>query len=329
MDLEQVLHSLPRVDDPNVLADFSTSDDAAVYRQPNGSLLIATLDFFTPIVNNPFDYGAIAAANALSDIYAMGAEPMFALNIIGFPRDVLPLKILEEILQGGSAVAREAGIFVLGGHSIDDKEPKYGMVVIGRVDSPEDLIYNKGAHTGDVLVLTKPLGTGIINTAIKHRVIQEDEVQEVITSMKTLNRDAAQLTKIHLVHAMTDVTGYGLLGHLHELLESSNKSAELYLDKIPVYDQVMELISNDEIPGGTRRNLSAVEKQVHFGTLSDDQKILLADAQTSGGLILSMAKKNAEAFVTEMRNHGHNNTSIIGKILDKQDKFQISVKPSG
>jgi len=306
------------VDDPNVLVDFSTSDDAAVYRQPDGSLLIATLDFFTPIVNDPHDYGAIAAANALSDIYAMGAEPMFALNIIGFPKDELPLTVLEEILKGGSAIAREAGIFVLGGHSIDDKEPKYGMVIVGRVEDANDLISNNNAESDDVLVLTKPLGTGIINTAIKHHTIKESDVQHVITAMKTLNRDAAKLAKKYLVHAMTDVTGYGLLGHLHELLEGSQKSAELYFDQLPVFDEVMALIAQKEIPGGTHRNLASVQELVDFTDLTSDQKILAADAQTSGGLLLSMSSPNAGAFVKEMESLGHLDTAIIGRVMDNE-----------
>ena len=317
--MEQVLQSLPKVDDPNVLVDFSTSDDAAVYRQPDGSLLIATLDFFTPIVNDPYDYGAIAAANALSDIYAMGAEPMFALNIIGFPKDELPLTVLEEILKGGSAIAKKAGIFVLGGHSIDDREPKYGMVILGRVNGVNDLISNNHAERDDVLVLTKPLGTGIINTAIKHRAVQESEVQPVIAAMKTLNRDGARLGKKYLVHAMTDVTGFGLLGHLHELLESSQKSAEIYFDQLPVFAGVMDLIAQNEIPGGTRRNLVSVQERVDFTDLTDDQKILAADAQTSGGLLLSMSSPNAEAFVKEMDSLGHHGTSIIGRVIDEQD----------
>ncbi len=317
---------MPRVDDPNVLVDFSTGDDAAVYRQPDGSLLIATLDFFTPIVNNPVDYGAIAAANALSDIYAMGAEPMFALNIIGFPKDVLPLEILEQILQGGSAVAREAGIFVLGGHSIDDKEPKYGMVVVGRLETASELISNNHAEIGDALVLTKPLGTGIINTAIKHRTIQESGVQEVIATMKTLNRDGARRAKENAVHAMTDVTGFGLLGHLHELLEASQKSAELYFDHIPIFEGVMELIAQNEVPGGTRRNLTAMRDRVAFNDLTMEQQILVADAQTSGGLLISLPPSNAAVLVEEMHKLGHIGTSIIGKITEEK-KPQITFLP--
>lgn len=256
---------LPQVDDPNVLVDFATSDDAAVYRQPDGSLLIATLDFFTPIVNNPRDFGAIAAANALSDVYAMGADPLFALNIIGFPKNELPLEVLGEILQGGSDVAREAGIFVLGGHSIDDKEPKYGMVVVGRVADESELMRNSGAQPGDALILTKPLGTGILNTAFKHRARDEQDFPDVIAQMKTLNRDAAVLAKKCHAHAVTDVTGYGLLGHLSEMLDNGEVSAELDFDALPIFDGILELIAAGEVPGGTRRNLAAVEDKVDFG----------------------------------------------------------------
>lgn len=297
--------------------DFATSDDAAVYRQPDGSLLVATLDFFTPIVNNPYDFGAIAAANALSDVYAMGAHPLFALNMIGFPKNELPLEILGEILKGGSDVAKEAGIFVLGGHSIDDKEPKYGMVIIGRVEDESELYRNSSARAGDVLVLTKPLGTGIINTAIKHGVVDEANVQDVISTMRALNRDAAELGAAHHAHAMTDVTGYGLLGHLGEMMEGSGVSASLDFDKLPVFDQVMDLIKDGEVPGGSRRNLLAIQGEVDFGNLSENEQLLVADAQTSGGLLVSLNQASAEQYVREMHAKGHIYTTIIGKVIEQ------------
>jgi len=305
---------LPQVDDPNVLVDFVTSDDAAVYRQPDGSLLIATLDFFTPIVNNPHDFGAIAAANALSDVYAMGADPLFALNIIGFPKNLLPLEVLGEILKGGSEKAGEAGIFVLGGHSIDDKEPKYGMVIVGRLSNESELLRNSGAQSGDALVLTKPLGTGILNTAFKHRTRDENDFQEVIAQMKTLNRDAASLAKRHHAHAVTDVTGYGLVGHLTEMLGDSEITAELDFNALPVFEGILELIADGEVPGGTHRNLASVREQVDFGSLTDEQKLLTTDAQTSGGLLISLAEENAAMFVREMHKAGHTATAIIGRI---------------
>lgn len=297
--------------------DFATSDDAAVYRQPDGSLLVATLDFFTPIVNNPYDFGAIAAANALSDVYAMGAQPLFALNMIGFPKNELPLEILGEILKGGSDVAKEAGIFVLGGHSIDDKEPKYGMVIIGRVENESDLYRNSTATVGDVLVLTKPLGTGIINTAIKHGVVNEANVQNVISVMRTLNRDAAELAVAHHASALTDVTGYGLLGHLGEMMTGAGVSARLEFEKLPVFDSVMDLIKDGEVPGGSRRNLLAIQGEVDFGDLSEDEMLLAADAQTSGGLLVSMKQPSAENYVREMREQGHVHTTIIGGVAEQ------------
>ena len=307
---------LPQVDDPNVLVDFATSDDAAVYRQPDGSLLVASLDFFTPIVNTPYDFGAIAAANALSDIYAMGGIPQFALNIIGFPRDVLSMDILGEILQGGSDIAREAGIFVLGGHSIDDKEPKYGMVVVGRVPDELSILRNHGARTGDKLILTKPLGTGILNTAIKHEVLDEQDIQPVIQTMKTLNRDAAELAARYGANAVTDVTGYGLLGHLKEMIEGQSLTASLEFDRIPVFDGVVQLINQGEVPGGTRRNLQSVLEDVDFGELNDTQQLLTADAQTSGGLLLSIPAPNAEVYTREMQEKGHEATAIIGVVKE-------------
>ena len=312
---------LPQVDDPNVLVNYATSDDAGVYRQPDGSLLIATLDFFTPIVNDPGDFGAIAAANALSDVYAMGADPLFALNIIGFPKNELPLEILSEILKGGSAVAKEAGIFVIGGHSIDDKEPKYGMVVIGRLDDETGLLRNDSAQEGDALVLTKPLGTGILNTALKHRTVSDEELAEVIAVMRTLNRDAAELAVRYDVHALTDVTGFGLLGHLREMVTSSGYSAELYFKDIPVFERVVELIQEGEVPGGSRRNLLAVREDVNFGSLDEAQQILLADAQTSGGLLVSLPADYARAYTGAMHDRGHEDTSIIGRVTRKSDSL--------
>jgi len=312
---------LPNVDDPNVLVDFDTSDDAAVYRQSDGSLLVASLDFFTPIVNNPYDFGAIAAANALSDLYAMNATPMFALNIIGFPKDEIPLEVLGEIMKGGSETIKQAGIFVLGGHSIDDKEPKYGMVVIGRVDHANQLIRNSSARPGDALVLTKPLGTGIINTAIKHGTIDESDAgtQEVINIMKTLNKDASVLAVQSGAHAMTDVTGYGLLGHLWEMMNGSGTTANLDFAKLPVFDGVSELIENGEVPGGTRRNLLAVKDDVHFADLSETEQLIAADAQTSGGLLVSLPAPAVEKYVQDMHDSGHLTTAVIGSITDRSD----------
>lgn len=312
---------LPQVDDPNVLVGFDTSDDAAVYRQPDGSLLIATLDFFTPIVNNAYDFGAIAGANALSDIYAMNGTPLFALNIIGFPKNELPIDILGDIVQGGSDAVRQAGIFVLGGHSIDDKEPKYGMVVVGRVESENQLIRNDTVQEGDALILTKPLGTGILNTAIKHRAIDESDVQPVIQTMKTLNKDAAEMAVKHSVHAMTDVTGYGLLGHLSEMLRSSACTARLVFDSIPVFDQVPELIAQGEVPGGTRSNLLAVRNDVNFNDLDEAQQLLVSDAQTSGGLLISLPTLLAEDYVKSMRELGHVHTAIIGRLTARKDSL--------
>lgn len=316
-----MLRKLPVVQDPNVLVNFATSDDAAVYRLPDGSLLIASLDFFTPVVNNPYDFGAIAAANALSDIYAMNAIPLFALNIIGFPKDDLPLELLEEILQGGSDALREAGIFVVGGHSIDDKEPKYGMVVVGRIEDESQLVRNNTLQPDDLLVLTKPLGTGIVNTAIKHRTVQESEVQPVIRAMKTLNRDAATLAVQHGVHAMTDVTGYGLLGHLREMVEDTGLTGELTYQDLPVFDGVLDLISRGEVPGGTRRNLASLAEDVEFSTLSPDARLLMADAQTSGGMLSGFSPDQAESYVEEMKTKGHLATAIIGKVIPSAGKL--------
>ena len=283
-------------------------------RLNNGTLIIQTVDFFTPVVDNPYQFGQIAAANALSDIYAMGGKPLFALNIVGFPINDLPKNILTDILQGGADKADEAGIPIVGGHSVDDKEPKYGLVVTGEIH--QDRIWkNSGARPGDALVLTKKLGTGIIATGIKKGVATQDSIQDAINSMSSLNKDSAQELRKYNVNAVTDVTGFGLLGHLKEVCENSNVSSKINFQDLLFIDGAKELAMSGVMPGGTKRNLKSVEKVVLFNDhLSEIEKLLSADAQTSGGLLISMPIKDAKSYVKKINNHA----AIIGQITEKK-----------
>jgi selenide,water dikinase len=296
-ELTQVLRHVLPVDDPNALVGLSTGDDAAVYRFTDDRALVVTADFFTPIVDDPFDFGRIAAANALSDIYAMGARPLFVLNLVGFPRRLLGEGILEEILRGGSEVARAAGVPTLGGHSIDDAEPKYGMVAIGEVD-PARMVTNAAARPGDALVLTKPIGSGVIATAIKNDVAPEEVVAAAIDVMTTLNRGASEAMVAAGVRAGTDVTGFGLLGHLHRLLAASGVAARVRAIAVPLIEGALALAEAGHVPGGTVRNLADVAASVSFAaTVDHPTRTLLGDAQTSGGLLIAVAPERLNALL--------------------------------
>lgn len=286
-ELAQVLRHLTPIEDPNVLVDASTGDDAAVYLLDDGRALVVTLDFFTPLVDDPYDFGRIAAANALSDLYAMGAKPLFALNLLGFPRELLGEGLAEEVIRGGAEIARIAGIPVMGGHSVDDPEPKYGMVVVGEA-SQDALVTNTKARPGDRLILTKRLGTGIIATAIKAGQAPQAVMDAVVVSMTTLNRTASECMVRAGVQAATDVTGFGFLGHLHNLLVHSGVAARIDAPAVQVLDGVKELARAGHVPGGSERNLVDVSAAVDFGHLDDIDKLILADAQTSGGLLMAV-----------------------------------------
>jgi selenide, water dikinase len=277
-----------------VLVGFQTADDAGVYRLSDELALVQTVDFFTPIVDDPFDFGRIAATNALSDIYAMAATPVSALNLVAFSLEQLGAEILTEILRGGATVATEAGVAILGGHSIDDPEPKYGLAVTGIVH-PDQLLTNATARAGDVLVLTKPLGAGAVSTAIKRGL--DAPLAEAVEVMTTLNREAAEWIKRAGASALTDVTGFGLLGHLHELAEASGLSAELVADQVPAIDGVIELLEDPEgraVAGGTRRNRTHAETFTSFeDTVPEARRWLLSDAMTSGGLLAAVGQETA------------------------------------
>jgi len=320
-DLKQVLglvRGLGGSPDPDLIVGLDTSDDAAVYRVRPDLALVLTTDFFTPIVDDPYDWGRIAATNALSDVYAMGAAPLLALNLVAWPREGLPFELLARVLDGGADVARDAGAVIAGGHSIDDAEPKYGLAVLGTVH-PDAVWTNAGAQPGDALVLTKPIGLGVISTAIKRDAAPASVVDEAVRIMTTLNagaRDAAAELGGD-VHAATDVTGFGLLGHLRELAVASGVTVELDATAVPVIDGVRDLLAAGMVAGGTQRNHAFVSDDVDWGDLPEHEQLLLADAQTSGGLILSVDHDRAAALVGALRAQGVRATTVIGRARER------------
>ena len=310
-ELAQVLRHVPHVTDSTLLVDASTKDDAAVYRLTPDRALVATVDFFTPIVDDAADWGAIAAANALSDVYAMGGTPLLALNIAAWPREILPLELLGEVLAGAAAVCREAGCLVAGGHTVDDPEPKFGMAVIGEVH-PDRMLTNAAARAGDLLVLTKPIGTGVLTTAFKRDLCGAGYLVPAVESMRKLNAGAARAAVRVGIRAATDVTGFGLLGHLHNMLIASGIGAEIDVDALPLFDGVRDLVTRGAVAGGTRRNLEARSDTAWGGDVSDTDRILCADAQTSGGLLIAVAEEDARALQRELALEGTLEQAIIG-----------------
>jgi len=300
---------------PDLLVGIPGGDDAAVYRLADDLALVQTVDFFTPIVDEARDWGRIAAANALSDVYAMGARPLTALQLVGWPRDRLPLDLLGDVLEGGAEVLAEAGCLLAGGHSIDDREPKYGFAVTG-IAHPDELIRNAAARPGDVLVLTKPIGTGIIATAIKQGIASVEVREAAVGSMVALNAPAAVAAVRVGVVAGTDVTGFGLLGHLGEVVRASGVSAHLDADAVPLLPGVRALAERGAIPGGTRRNLAAVERFTDFVGIDETTRLLLADAQTSGGLLLAVPEPKERAFLHALTEEGAAGTRI-GRIVSR------------
>ncbi|HEX5095307.1 MAG TPA: selenide, water dikinase SelD [Acidimicrobiia bacterium] len=299
------------VTDPNLLVGFDTADDAAVYRLRDDLAIVVTTDFFTPIVDDPFDWGRIAATNALSDVYAMGGTPLLALNLVAWPREALPFELLARVLDGGAAVARDAGCIIAGGHSIDDAEPKYGLAVVGTVD-PRAVLANSAAQPGDALVLTKPIGLGAISTAVKREQAAPALVQRAIEVMTTLNASARDAALEVGVHAATDVTGFGLVGHLRELCSGSGVGAVVDAAAVPVIDGVRELVAAGMVAGGTQRNHAFVAPDIDFGSLPEPDQLLLCDAQTSGGLLLSVAAAKADRLLGALRERGTLAAEVIG-----------------
>ena len=306
---------MPTLSDPRILVDASTRDDAAVYLIAPDRALVATVDFFTPIVDDAYDFGRIAAANAFSDVYAMGATPLLALNLVGWPRDKLPYELLGDVLRGGADIAREAGAFVLGGHSVDDPEPKYGMVAIGEAH-PDRIVTLSRAQPGDALVLTKPIGTGVLTTALKRDLLTAADLAPAVKSMATLNAGAARAMLASQVHAATDVTGFGLLGHLHNMLNASGVAAELDAASIPLLPLADQAAERGAIPGGTKRNRDALAEHVSFDpSVPETLRLLLFDAQTSGGLLIAVPGDRVDALIAALRREQTPAAARIGRII--------------
>ena len=323
-ELEKILSVIKPAMDKNVLADSSNCDDAAVYMINKTTALIQTIDFLTPMVDDPVDFGAIAAANALSDIYAMGGRPVLALNVVGFPVRRLPGEVMNQIITGATTITGQAGVDILGGHSIENPEPFFGMVVSGFAH-PDHILYNSGAREGDVLILTKPLGTGLITTAIKRDYPGQPGSEEAIRSMKQLNRDAAALFPLFPAHACTDVTGFGLLGHLVEMVTASNVSARISGNTLPLLPGTEELVNAGMIPGGTTNNMNHNDQYVQWpeGT-PYPLKVIMNDAQTSGGLLISLPARYAGEMTELLHKNGFPKSAIIGEIIPR-DSYRVYV----
>lgn len=304
------------------MAGFEKYEDAAVYRLNNKQALIFTLDVITPIVDDPYTFGQIAAANALSDIFAMGANPLMALNIVAFPGN--RLDELELVLKGGAEKVAEAGSILVGGHTIKDKEPKYGLAVVGLIH-PQNIIYNDTTQEGDLLILTKPLGTGILSTALKGDIAEPIALKEATFWMTKLNQLSKELLKLP-IHALTDVTGFGLIGHLSEMLTKNNLGAELWINDIPVIDGLDKYISSGMIPGGTLKNKEIYSCSVEIKQdISSEQEIVLYDAQTSGGLLLSVKPEEAKKVKELLLQQGFTSSQIIGKIVKVSSGKKIKI----
>jgi selenide,water dikinase len=293
-----------------------------VYRIAPDRALVATVDFFTPIVDDPSAWGAIAAANALSDVYAMGGKPIFALNVVGWPRGTLSFELLGDVTRGASEVMKRAGCLVLGGHSVDDAEPKFGFAVVGEVH-PDRMLTLAAARPGDRLVLTKPLGTGILATALKRDLIGEAEMAAAVDSMTTLNAGAAWAAREHGVRAATDVTGFGLIGHLGNMMAASGVGARIGVDRLPVFAGVLELASRGCVPGGTTRNLENAMHARFDEDVSGSERILVADAQTSGGLLLAVSAERAPALLAALRAEPTHAAADIGGITAERGVLRI------
>jgi len=315
-DLETVLQGMPVPVHPDVLVGRGTSDDAAVYRISKDIALVQTVDFFTPVVDDPYQFGAITAANSLSDIYAMGAEPLFALNIVAFPSKRLPLEVLKQILKGAEDKAGEAGIMILGGHTIEDNEPKYGLAVTGKIH-PDEIWTNNKAGKGDLIILTKSIGTGVLSTALKRGLLSDEEAVALYNQMSRLNRKSSEIMKNYPVSSVTDVTGFGLLGHLGEITRGSKVDALISVRDVPLMDRAKEFMAANIVPGGTKNNLDFVSSLL----IPDDgitytDRLMLADAQTSGGLLFTLPENEVGQMKQDFIKEGEC-FYVIGKILEE------------
>lgn len=302
------------MEDANLLVGIDTNDDAGVYKLNEEQAIVQTVDFFTPVVDDPYSFGLIAAANALSDIYAMGAKPLTVMNLVAFPIDKLDKSILAQILQGGYDKIREAGAVLVGGHSIDDQEPKYGLSVTGVVH-PQKLLSNSGAQAGDYLVLTKPLGIGIITTGIKRGLVSSESEQEAIRVMAELNKSASEAAIEVKVNALTDITGFGLLGHLYEMMKGSGVQAQVQAQNVPVLDATWDCLKKGAIPGGSLANRDYLSDKVEFASeVPEELQVVCCDAQTSGGLLISVPEERLESLIEALRTRKTLASAVIGRV---------------
>ena len=319
--LEEILRYLPLPDDPNILVDIDTHDDAGVYRVNDELALVLTIDFFPPVCSDPYEFGQIAAANSISDVYAMGGTPMIALNIMMFPAEKLPIEAYKEILKGGADMASQAGVRIIGGHSIDDFPPKYGLAVVGYIH-PQKIITNAGARTGDILVLTKPVGTGVILAGQRLGLTAETDVSQAKSVMKLLNKSGAEVMKKYEVRGATDITGFGLAGHSLKMARASSVSITLNLNTLPLIGSTYELTDQGCIPGAAFRNLEYVENEAHVGeTLDYNLKMIAFDAQTSGGLLMAVSPEKSDEVISELHNKGLKASAKIGFVTEKHEKY--------
>jgi selenide,water dikinase len=319
--LEEILKYLPLPADPNILVDIDTHDDAGVYRVNDELALVLTTDFFPPVCSDPYEFGQIAAANSISDVYAMGGDPVLALNIMMFPAAKLPMETYAEILKGGFDKAAEAGVRIIGGHTIDDSPPKYGLAVVGYVH-PGRVITNAGARAGDNLILTKPLGTGIIMAGQRLGISDEKDIAEAIRCMKLLNNTGAAVMKKFNVRGATDITGFGLAGHALKMARSSKVSLNLIMKDVPLIGKTYDLIDEGCIPGASFRNLEFAEIDMEFAPgLDYNLKMTAFDAQTSGGLLMSVSADDTEKVLYELKEAGLTDSSIIGNVRESGEKL--------
>ncbi len=319
--LEEILKFLPRSKDPNILVDIDTSDDAGVYKVNDDLALVLTTDFFPPVCSDPYEFGQIAAANSISDVYAMGGDPIVALNIMMFPAARLPMEAYAQILKGGSDIASMAGVSIIGGHTIEDFPPKYGLAVIGYVH-PSKIITNAGAKPGDFLILTKPIGTGIILAGQRMGLANEKDILAAKTSMKLLNRSGAAIMKKYNIKGATDITGFGLAGHALKLARASKLSIRLNMKEVPLIGDTYNLIDQGVIPGASFRNLDYAEDYSVFAEgLDYNLKMAAFDAQTSGGLLICVPQNIINEFLVELKSAGLVSSSIIGEVTSFSSKF--------
>jgi selenide, water dikinase len=319
--LEEILKYLPLPKDPNILVDIDTHDDAGVYRVNDELALVLTTDFFPPVCSDPYEFGQIVAANSISDIYAMGGDPVLALNIMMFPASKLPMAAFAEILKGGFDKATEAGVRIIGGHTIDDFPPKYGLAVVGYIH-PQKIISNAGAKPGDYLILTKPIGTGIIMAGQRLGIANDTDIAEAKRLMKLLNKTGAEVMKKYDVKCATDVTGFGLAGHALKMAKASKVSLKIDMKEVPVIGNSYQLIDDGCIPGASFRNLEYGEKDIEFASNLDyNLKMLAFDAQTSGGLLFSAPSEKVETILKDLKNEGLTESGMIGSAIEFERKF--------